>query len=222
MVIQKAERYPKGDKSWTESESNGEKCCGNQKDGRTDTDMWFVVVSPISWPKPYKSMSSGLPFMCPCPKGGWYHLRHRLPNLFAPSSMAQQNLTSLHIHQNQVSSPRVSAYVNVRLYLRVLCLCAHIQYVNRVFRKWLRRFSRSPSCTHIKVTRFISCNCLCRRSVCVRACVRAFVHLRKTQNVCKLTLKKFRFTSLFIPTNQNFSTCVSAYVNVCVCVCAYE
>jgi hypothetical protein len=57
----------------------------------------------------------------------------------------------IYIHQNQVFSPRVSAYVNVRLDLCALCLCVQIctQDVSKVTPK----FSRSPSCTHIKVKR---------------------------------------------------------------------
>jgi len=176
MVIQKLERCPKGDKSWTESK--GEKRRGNQRDGRTDTDMWFVAVSPISGPKPYKSMSSGLPFMCPCPKRAKYHLRHGLPNLFAPSSSAQQNLTSLYIHQNQVSSPRVYAYVNVRLCL-CLCtlrLCMHIctQDVRKVTPKF---FHAHLLVLTSKSNALISCNCLCRRFVCMRSLTKGTEYL---------------------------------------------
>jgi len=170
MVIQKPEHCPKEDKSWTESK--GEKRRGNQRDGRTDTDMWFVAVSPISGPKPYKSMSSGLPFMCQSPKRAKYHLRHGLPNLFAPSSSAQQNLTSLYIHQNQVSSPRVYAYVNVRLCL-CLCalrLCVHIctQDVQKVTPKFFTLtflYSRRSQTLLYCVTAYVDVLCACVRSL---------------------------------------------------------
>lgn len=129
-----------------------------------------MAVSPISGPKPYKSMSSGLPFMCPCPKRAKYHLRHGLPNLFAPSSSAQQNLTSLYIHQNQVSSPRVYAYVNVRSCLCTLRLCVHIctQDVQKVTPKFFALnflYSHQSQTLLYRVTAYVDVLCACVRSL---------------------------------------------------------
>jgi hypothetical protein len=115
-TIQKAKRYRDwwGGRREFNWKSAGEHRRKRKK--RKDTHMWFVTVSRIPEPKPYKSMSWGLPFRCACLKG-----RTRYLYIPATSSLPAQNYRTELIFLTQATK---SGLLNPRF-----CLCKRLFFV---------------------------------------------------------------------------------------------
>jgi hypothetical protein len=149
MAIPKARRY----RSWggERREFNWEKVGEHRKKRkkRKDTHMWFVTVSTIPEPNPYKSMSWGRPFTCACLKGCTRYLHIPVTSGLHICSPAQNYRTELIFFAQATKS----GLLNLCTYLskRLSCMYTYTHTHTHIYiyicaraRNYLPRFSGSP------------------------------------------------------------------------------